>query len=226
MKNPAFALFQKDDPIIEAYKKIRTNLIFMNLDSDVKSIVITSPSPGEGKSTTAYNLAAVLVQAGNRTVLVDADLRKPMMHKFFNVPNQPGLTNLLTENLDINEVMRDIILPGGASLKIITGGTIISNPSELLGSEAMFEFMGKMEKTSDIVIFDTPPALTVTDASIISGMANGTILVVERGKTSMESLRVTIDILNSVKSNILGTVLNKSSRKKLKRYYRYSTHKA
>lgn len=221
MRNSIYTLMSKDSSIVEAYKKIRTNLLFMNLDNDVKSIVITSANPEEGKSTTAYNLATVLAQAGSKTILVDADLRKPTLHKIFCVPNEPGLTNLLMDNLDFKDIVQEVTLSKTATLKVITSGTIRSNPSELLGSEAMFQVMHKLEKSSDIIIFDTPPALAVTDASLISGMADGVLLVTKSGKTSLESLKMTIDLLKSVKSSILGIVLNRVSQKNSKKYYNY-----
>jgi protein-tyrosine kinase len=169
-------------PISEQYRTIRTNIQFSSVDESIQSLLITSSGPGEGKSTTVANLAIVFAQQGKKVLLIDADLRKPTVHYTFQLNNHIGLTNVLTKQstIDFSVNKTDI-----ENLFVMSSGPIPPNPAELLGSKAMDEFLEVSLQQFDMVIFDTPPVLAVTDAQILANKCNGTILVVNSGKTEI-----------------------------------------
>ncbi|MEI8588241.1 polysaccharide biosynthesis tyrosine autokinase, partial [Acinetobacter baumannii] len=170
-------LVTKNDPkspISEQYRTIRTNIQFSSVDEEIRTIMVTSSGPGEGKSTTTANLAVVFAQQGKRVLLVDADLRKPTVHYTFNLMNTSGLTSVLTNQMTLMESVKAIDMK---NLFILPSGPIPPNPAELLGSKAMDYFMKAALEEFDIILFDTPPVLAVTDAQILSNKCQGTILV-------------------------------------------------
>lgn len=204
------------DPVSEAYKTLRTNIQFSSFDEKIKVIMITSAGPGEGKTFTAANLAVVMAQAGNKTLLIDCDLRKPKIHKIFGLWSTCGVSNLLAD-VEISEP--GIVNSGIENLQILTSGTRPPNPSELLESAKMHQFINSLRNEYDYIILDTPPILIVTDAQIISKYSDGCLLVVTSGETEKESLLKGKEALEKVNSKILGVVLNKM--KALSKGYHY-----
>ena len=193
------------EPIVEAYKTIRTNIQFSSLDKSVQLLMVTSANPEEGKSTTICNLAITLAQSEKKVLLIDCDLRKPAIHRAFNILNVKGLTNILVENLDYSLILNEVGIP---CLDVITSGPKPPNPSELLGSSRMKLFLNQLKKEYDFVILDTPPVLPVTDATVLSQMVDGVILVTRYGRTTYESIIKAKENLERVKANLLGTVIN------------------
>ena len=205
-------------PVTEQYKTIRTNIQFSAIDHEIKSIMLTSSNPGEGKSTTAANLAVVFAQQGKKVLLVDTDLRKPVVHTIFEIKNNIGLTNVLTKR----KSLKDAVKPTSESnLFVLPSGPIPPNPAELLLSHAMKNFYELALCTYDLVIFDTPPLLAVTDAQIISGFCDGTILVVSSGKTKVEEVDKGLELLKKANANMLGVVLNNKKVTNQNHYYYY-----
>jgi capsular exopolysaccharide synthesis family protein len=209
-------------PISEAYRIMRTNLQFMTVDQSVKSIMVTSPNPGEGKSITAANLAVIMAQADLKTILVDADLRRPSMHKIFQVSNLEGLTNLLrSSEYDLNHYLKHT---GIENLQVVTSGPLPPNPSELLSSQRMARLLERLEEEmADIIIFDSPPVLAVTDATVLSGRVGGVILVTQAKRTRRDAVKQTINRLEHVGARILGGILNNVSGKGDYSHYSYYT---
>lgn len=215
---PLIAHHNPKEVISEQYRLIRTNILFSSVDEEVKSIMITSPEPADGKSTTALNLSIVLAQQGKKVLLVDADLRKPSIHYSFQVSNITGLTNVLTKETDLEGAISTTYIP---NLEILTCGDIPPNPSELLNSKAMEKLMKKLEEMYDYVVYDSPPVLAVTDAQIIANRCNGVVLVIASGKTHKERALRAKELLAKAKSKILGVVINGVDSKKTEFYSQY-----
>jgi len=205
-------------PIAEQYRTIRTNIDFSIADRNLRSLVVTSSGPGEGKSMTTANLAVVMAQQGRKVLLVDADLRKPTVHYTFRLVNTEGLSNLLTKRAKLTDVLTKTDVD---NLYVITSGPIPPNPAELLSSRAMHELMTQALGIFDIIIFDTPPVLAVTDAQILSSQADGTVLVVASGKTEKDAALEAKDLLQKSQARILGVVLNRQPIKNSRYYYYY-----
>ncbi len=205
-------------PTAEAYRVVRTNLRFGLIDSERKAVVVTSANPGEGKSTTAANLAVVMAQSGQRIILVDADLRRPSLHRFFGLTNDVGLTSLLLDGeLDRSMVMRSI--PDIPGLEVLTSGPLPPNPSETLQSDRTRDLLNRLKDDADVVIFDSPPLLVVTDAAVLATFVEGTILVFESGVTRTDAARKAVDSLAKVGVKPLGAVVNRLDRERVGRYY-------
>ncbi|WP_280515507.1 CpsD/CapB family tyrosine-protein kinase [Bacillus sp. NTK074B] len=205
-------------PISEQYKTIRTNINFSSVDRDMRSIMVTSSGPGEGKSTTAANLAVVFAQQGKTVLLVDGDMRKPTAHYTFNVTNTFGLTTVLTRQKELREVVHQTDVD---HLDLLTCGPVPPNPAELLSSRSMEEFLMDVYADYDMVIFDTPPVLAVTDAQVLANQCHGTILVVSSGTTEIESAQKGKELLQSAKGKLLGVILNNRELKDTSYYYYY-----
>ncbi|WP_269799363.1 CpsD/CapB family tyrosine-protein kinase [Bacillus sp. FJAT-42315] len=206
-------------PISEQYRTIRTNITFSSIGQEIRSLMVTSPSPGEGKSTTAANLAIVFAQQGKKVLLVDADLRKPTMHHTFNIFNSVGLTNVLTKQKALSATVQQSQLD---QLHILCSGPIPPNPAELLGSYMMAEFLQEVYQEYEVVIFDTPPVLLVTDAQVVANQCDASILVVSSGQTNADTAMKAKEVLQSAQSKLLGVVLNNMSNKKSGYDYYYS----
>jgi len=192
-------------PVAEQYRTIRSNIQFSNLESDVRSLVMTSSGPSEGKSTTAANLAIVYAQQDKKVLLVDADLRKPTAHFSFRLENHIGFTNVLTRKVQLLEAVSETEIP---NLSVLTSGPIPPNPSELLASKNMDALLEEMYEHFDFILFDTPPTLAVTDAQILSNKVEATILVVSSGKTDKAAARKAKELLLNAKARLLGVILN------------------
>lgn len=204
----------------EAFRELRTNLHYINIDKEVKTMVVTSPSMGDGKSVTAANLAVILAKSGKRVLIVDADLRKPKVHHYFGVKNNIGLTSILTdtkEDIKAKAIEKTEI----SNLDIITSGPVPPNPYEMLSSNKMQSFVEKVKGEYDIVIFDTPPVGQVTDAAILAGLADGTILVLACAGTRIDMAKRACKALEGVNANMIGAVLTKIDFRKTS-YYGYS----
>jgi len=193
-------------PITEAYRSLRSNMNFASVDSPLRTLMITSTSPGEGKSMTASNLATVVAMDGKRVILVDADLRRPTVHKLFNINKTPGLTDVLVGTHTISEVIKTTSIP---NVSVITAGTQAPNPAELLGSEAMAHFVEAIKELADFVLFDAPPTLAVSDPVLLSARMDGVLFVISIGETKKGGARQGLSLLARARSNVLGTVLNK-----------------
>ncbi|WP_430487980.1 CpsD/CapB family tyrosine-protein kinase [Priestia flexa] len=207
-------------PITEQYRTIRTNIQFSNVDSDIRSIMVTSSFPSEGKSTTTANLAVVFAQQGKKVLFVDADLRKPTVQYTFQLENHVGLTNVLTRQTTLRSAVQTSHIE---SLSILTSGPIPPNPAELLGSQTMEDLMNEMYENYDIVIFDTPPVLPVADANILANLCHGIVLVVKSGGVDRDSALKATEILKGAKGKLLGAVVNQKKQSEGNYYYYYGT---
>lgn len=193
-------------PAAEAFRTLRTNVQIAGVDHPIKTLLITSPGPNEGKSTVAANLAVVMSQAGRAVTLVDADLRRPMIHRLFSQSNHGGLTGAL---LDKNRDWFTALMPTAVSdLMTVPSGALPPNPSELLGSKRMQEFLARLKETNDVVVVDTPPLLPVTDALVLAPQADGVILVVEHGRTHLRAAQQALAQLHQAGARVLGVVIN------------------
>lgn len=198
--------FAPRSPISEAYRALRTNIQFLRIDAPLKTLVISSPGPSEGKSTTVANLAITTALAGARTLLVDADLRRPVVHSLFGQEREPGIINVLVERLPLSAAVR----PSGIeNLSILPAGTIPPNPSELLGSQKMKDLIRELAGQFDLVLFDSPPVITVTDTAVLGSQAEGVVLVALSHGTDRRALARAQTLLANVKANVMGAVLNR-----------------
>lgn len=217
-KRKLITFFDPKSPISEQYRTIRTNIEFSSIDEDMQAIMVTSAGPSEGKSTTAANLAVVFAQQEKQVLLVDADLRKPTVHYTFNLTNTFGLTSVLSKQMQLVEAVNESEVE---NLGILTSGPIPPNPAELLGSKAMNHFLAEARHHFDVIIFDTPPMLAVTDAQVLANKCDGSILVVYSGKTEMAEAQKSKELLKAVKSKLLGVVLNHKKLRSSDYYYYY-----
>ncbi|NJP40500.1 CpsD/CapB family tyrosine-protein kinase [Oscillospiraceae bacterium HV4-5-C5C] len=206
--------------VTEAYRKARTNLTFSILKEGCKRIVFTSANAAEGKTTTTANVAISLAQqVGVKVLLIDCDLRKPKLNRFFGLKNVPGLTNYLVQNLPREEIIQSTRIP---NLQIISAGTIIPNPSEILASPEMLKFVTALEEHYDFIILDSPPINAVIDAVSLSSLADGYVLVVRSGVTQTNDLDRAILALEKAQTKILGMILNNAPLDtKKSHYYNY-----
>jgi capsular exopolysaccharide synthesis family protein len=204
--------------ISEAYRSLRTALLLSSA-RELKVVAVTSAAAGEGKTATATNLAIVLSQLGRPVLIVDADLRKPRLHQVFKISNQTGLVSHLTSTVDADEIVHATTIP---NLWITPSGPIAPNPSELLSSDRMFDWLRAARTRFEYIIIDTPPALAVTDATIVGVIADGVVLTLRSGKVTREEARLCRDRLRQADVRILGAVLNRyrSTHSGLGRRYR------
>lgn len=206
-------------PDSEAYRMIRSNIQFATADGTSKSILVTSAARGEGKSTAVSNLGVVMAQAGLKTIVVDADLRQPVLQEIFDLPNQNGLTELLQDTgLEAEELLQSTHISG---LQVLSSGKLPPNPSELLGSRRMKEIIIELAAVADVVIYDSPPAVLVPDAAILSKRVDGVVLIIEAGKTRRNIVQQGIFNLQQARANLYGAVLNRISSKR-QRYHGYN----
>lgn len=211
--------FHQKSPEAEAFKVLRTNLQFIMVDKEIKTILATSVGPDEGKSTVLANLAVTLAQAGKEVLLVDCDLRLPVQHKIFKISNEKGLTNALAEAFPLEDCI--VYETGVPKVSVLPSGPIPPNPSELLGSNKMTNLLEELSQNYDFVLVDAPPVLAVTDAVLLSTKVDGVLLVTLSGHTPVDRAREAKEQLKRANARILGAVLNGVERSKKDHYYYY-----
>jgi len=212
-----------DDPKAissEAFRTLRTNLKYISPDAGLRTILFTSAGQGEGKSTVSANLAASMAQTGNRVILVDCDLRKPVVHRFFNAHNSVGLTSILTGQVQLTEAIRKTKCEG---LDIITSGPIPPNPAELLQSKAMQTILEQLQAHYDMIVLDAPPVLPVADALILTPYTDGVVFVVAAQEVPKDIALRAKQLIENTNTKILGVVLNRVNlaREGEQYYYNY-----
>jgi len=207
-----YGLVTLSDPssqISESYRTLRMNLQFAALDAELRTLLVTSPGAGEGKSTTLANLAVTMAQVDQRVIIVDADLRRPYLHRLFDIPADQGLTTMMLEDAALeNPPLYDTEVPG---LRVLSTGTLPPRPADLLGSRRMEAVIHALAEHADMVIFDAPPVLAATDAVILSTKVDGVLLVVSAGETKREHAQQAVERLRKVNANVLGAVLNNAA---------------
>ncbi|WP_323960936.1 polysaccharide biosynthesis tyrosine autokinase [Arthrobacter sp. JZ12] len=204
-KKPLLTQTHAQSPRAESFRQIRTNLQFAHVSNDSKSMLITSSLPGEGKSTTAVNLAIAIAQSNQSVVLVDADLRRPRVHEYLGLEHSAGLTTALLGRADLQELLQPW---GEDDLYVLTSGQLPHNPSELLGSSAMKELIDRLAESFDAVIIDAPPLLPVTDAAVLARQVGGVVMVVGAAKVKSSDLQKSLSALRMVEADVLGAVMN------------------
>jgi len=212
------AIDRPDSVAAEAYRALRTSIQFASIDKDIKTLVITSTSPAEGKTSVVINLGVVIAQAGKRVLLVDGDLRNPSLHKNFELNNEQGLSTMFLNN-EVADMDKYIIQYSINNLFILPSGSPPPNPSELLASEKMKQFLVLAEEKYDFIILDTPPLLPVTDAAILAKICDGTVLLVRSGKAVIQATHRVKTILHNLKINVLGVVITDVDQRKEHYYY-------
>jgi capsular exopolysaccharide synthesis family protein len=192
-------------PVAESYRSLRTNLAFTRARTELRTLMLTSPGPADGKSTTVANLAITFAQQGQRTLLVDGDLRRAVIDKTFATPRSPGLTDVLVSNVPLSTAVVATEVP---NLFVLPSGQLPPNPSELLGSPRMREVIADARSEFDMVLFDSPPLLAVTDAAVLSSMIDGVVLIIRNQKTARAGAARALAQLRAVRAPVLGAVLN------------------
>jgi len=192
-------------PIGEAYRSLRTNLMFSKDRGRITSLVLTSNEPGDGKSFTGANLSITLAQLKSKTLLIDGDLRRGVLHNTFGIPKEPGFSNYLTEVVPLQSIIQETQIP---NLSVISCGSLIPNPSELLGSHQMERFLDEVRRKFDLVVFDTPPLNAATDAVVVGTQVDAVVLVIRAGETDRNLAKTKLELFSSVPARVLGAVLN------------------
>ena len=216
--SPLVAHVDPKSPAAEAYRTLRTSIQFAGLDHKCRTVVVTSASPGEGKSTTVANFAVVTAQAGTRVCVVDSDLRRPTLHRIFGLGNSRGLTTALLEGLPFSEIAQATAVP---NLFVLTSGALPPNPAELVGSQRMREYLDAATSDFDLVLLDSPPIVSVSDALALAAIADGVILVVRAGKVPHEVVQRAVGHIDAVKGRVLGVLMNSVNLKRDGYYYDY-----
>jgi non-specific protein-tyrosine kinase len=215
---PPITVSEPRAPVAEAFRALRTNIQFASVDRSLHSLLVTSPSPADGKSTVVANLGVVMAQGGRSCVLVDSDLRRPRIHKLLRLSNQSGMSELFVQSqIHLDGSLQKTEVP---NLYVLTSGSLPPNPSELLGSEKMLEILRQIEGQSDLLIVDSPPVLAVTDASVLAPRMDGVLLVVKPGVTKFMAVKQAVEQLRRVGANVIGLVLNEVEFKRSRYYYK------
>jgi succinoglycan biosynthesis transport protein ExoP len=210
---------QPRSPVSEAFRSLRTNLEYASVQKPIRTLIVTSPEPSEGKTTIAVNLAAIYSQGKRSVALVDADMRHPNVHRYMGLSNRDGLSNLFRDQSDVVKVSRNKVdLP---KLTIITTGSLPPNPAELLGSDRMGWILEELQSIADMVVIDTPPSL-VADAQVLAAKVDAVLLVIKPGKTSAEAARSSMELYRRAGVRVVGVVLNRIPRN---RSYYYGGYK-
>lgn len=214
----ALKLTDKDIPfgIVESYKSIRTNITFSLSTSDKRIFAVSSPNPGEGKSTTATNIAIAIAQSGRKVLLIDADLRKSVIHRMFGAKNEFGLSTVTSKQAELEECIQHTDVE---NLDVITAGEVPPNPSELLGSKRMAKILDELSEQYSTIIIDTPPVNVVTDAMELAKYVSGIVMVMRYGKTTTEDLEAAMKKIDFSQMHVLGFVLNDVDTKHHGKYY-------
>jgi capsular exopolysaccharide synthesis family protein len=222
MASDVISLKNPKSVVAEAFRTLRTNIQFSSLDNELRTIVVTSTQPSEGKSTVLANLAVTMAQSGKKVVLLDCDLRKPTIHKKLGVTNKNGLTTLLSKEKGLQECLQLLNVP---NLYIITSGPIPPNPAELLGSKRMKSLLQELKEHFDMILIDAPPVLAVTDSQILSTLTDGVLFVTSYGTTEKDAVVRAKELIEKVGGKILGVVMNKmpnEAKGSYSGYYYYS----
>lgn len=217
-RNNLITTYSHRSPEAEAFKILRTNLQFLTVDKEVKTILFTSTATDEGKSTLISNLAITLAQSEKKVLLIDCDLRMPVQHKIFSVLNDKGLTNVITDTVPINSCIQQV---NGFNLELLTSGPIPPNPSEMLDSERMMKILAELKERYDYILLDGPPVLAVTDAALLGSKVDGVIMVTAVGNTRIDRAKEAKESLLKGKARILGVILNGVERGREDQYYYY-----
>ncbi len=218
--SPQVPLITLTDPrsaAAEAYRTLRTNLTFTGLDKPIETLVITSPGPNEGKSVTLANLAVTMAQGERRTIVVDADLRRPMLHQIFGVSNGRGLTTMFVEPEALENP--PLVKPAVENLWLLPSGPLPPNPADLLGSRRMEEIIAALRARADILLFDAPPVVAVTDAAVLGMKVDGVLLVVASGRTRRDDVQRARELLERAHVRIIGAVLTGAPVTRMPRYF-------
>lgn len=194
---------------MEAYRSLRTSIQYSGIDTELQSLVVTSSIPSEGKSTVAANLARSFSEMDKKVLLIDADLRKPTIHKKLQLSNQVGLSDLIVQKLNPTEVIQKV----DNQFHVLTAGKIPPNPAELVGSEKMSQLLSYLKETYDYIVIDTPPVLSVTDPQLLALKADGTLLVVRAEKTKQKVVQTAFKELKKLNVNVIGSILNDCGQK-------------
>lgn len=196
-------------PVAEAYRTLRTNLYFSSLDRPIRTLVVTSAAPEEGKSTTLANLAVTMAQGGRRTILADCDLRRPSLHEIFGVSNSAGLTTMMIEGGASGALDQPpLVATGVENLWLLPSGPLPPNPAELLGSSRMDEVIAALKERAEMILFDAPPVIAVTDAAVLASKVDGVLLIVNAGQTRREHVQRARTLLDRTGIRLIGAVLN------------------
>jgi len=190
-------------PVSEAYRSLRANLSFYSLDKPLRTLMVTSPAAGEGKSTTIANLAVTMAQSGRRTIIVDTDLRRPALHELFGAQMSPGLTDAMMAaagDLPLQKTAVD-------NLWLLSSGPKPPNPADLLGAERMEQIIAQLTEQADIVLFDAPPVMAAADAAILGARVDGVLLVIQAGKTRRDHSERAREVLEKSRARVVGAAL-------------------
>ncbi|MFQ5433455.1 MAG: CpsD/CapB family tyrosine-protein kinase [Anaerolineae bacterium] len=190
-------------PVSEAYRTLRTNLSFYSLDNPIRTLVVTSPASGEGKSTTVANLAVTMAQSGRKTIMVDCDLRRPSLHEYFSLNPEPGLTNMLLSGAEKPPLQQTQV----ENLWLLASGAKPPNPADLLGSRKVDQAIAQLAKLADIILFDAPPVIAVTDAAVLGAKVDGVLLVLNAGKTRRDHAERAKEMLEKAHVRVVGAAL-------------------
>lgn len=202
---PFSVLSDDKSPLTEAFRTIRANLLFTGVDAPRRKLLVASAVRMEGKTTTVANLGMTMALAGSKTLIIDTDLRRPKLHRFFQFSSKVGLTSVLGDQAEIRQAIQGTKL---ADLSVLPSGPSVANPAELLGSRRMAEMVNHLEQQYDILVFDSPPVIPVADALVLVGLSDGVLLVVRSGGAPYKVVSRARSQLDGVKANILGVLLN------------------
>ena len=203
-------------PASEAYRTLRTNLSFYSLDKPLRTLVVTSPAAGEGKSTTIANLAVTMAQSGRRTILVDTDLRRPTLHELFGAQMSPGLTDMIMAEAGDLPLQKTEV----ENLWLLSSGAKPPNPADMLGAARMEQIIAQLAEQADIVLFDAPPVMAAADAAILGARVDGVLLVIQAGKTRRDHSERAREILEKSRARIVGAALTNAPRdRSIEEYY-------
>lgn len=217
-KRHLITLVNPRSPVSESYRALRTNIEFSSVDTKTQVIMVTSAGPAEGKSTVIGNLAVAYAQNDRSVLLIDADMRKPTVHRTFQLSNRNGLSTFLSRQAGLENVIQESEVP---NLYVMTAGPIPPNPAEMLGSKSMSSLLDMLREQFDIILIDSPPVLAVTDAQLLASQSDGVLLVVNAGKVKKDIAVKAKENLSRVNARILGVVLNNVKRKASEEYYYY-----
>ncbi|MGE5551908.1 MAG: CpsD/CapB family tyrosine-protein kinase [Bacteroidota bacterium] len=216
-----FTRLDPKSPMAEAFRVLRTNIQFAAVDNPLRTIMLTSAGPGEGKSTTLANLAVALAQSGARVIIVDGDLRRPTMHKFFRLSRGAGLSSVLLGRVKLEETLQETGVDG---LQLLASGPVPPNPSEMLASSAFAALLEELKAKADYVLVDSPPVVAVADASILAARVDGVLLAIQLGQVAKPMAIRAKEQLANAKANLLGMVLTNVGTGSDYNYYYYYYH--